>query len=85
MWVWCGCSSHCWYRSRCGLTSVGVVEALALELGIDTALLDIEDELPIGRISQVPIPAILPGVLVGIVGPGGDRRRDTFDNGECFL
>ena len=67
------------------MTSVGVVEALALELGIDTTLPDIEDELPIGRIRQVPIPAILPGVLVRIVGAGGDRRRDTFDNGECFL
>ena len=67
------------------MTSVGVVEALALELGIDTTFLDIENELPIRRISQVPIPAILPGVLVGIVGTGGDCRRDTFDNGERFL
>ena len=78
-------SSHCRYGSRSGLTSVGVVEALALELGIDTAFPNIEDELPVRRISQVPIPAILPGVLVGIIGTGGDRRGDTFDDGECFL
>lgn len=67
------------------MTSVGVVEALALELGIDATFLDIEDELSIRRISEVPIPAIFPSVLVGIVGTGGNRGRDSFDNGKCFL
>lgn len=40
--------------------AVGVVEALALELGTDSSVFDVEDERAIGRVAEVPVPTVFP-------------------------